>query len=117
MDIRAQPFQQAAELPGFNLLLEIGDCLVDLLPQLRRNQVAQGVGGEVAEHPARPVHVLQHAQPVVGRGDAQVFLHARVPDFGQITHRQAAFQQRNFDLHAQHDVQVVGGLVGLHADQ
>ena len=48
VDVGAQPFQQAAELPGFDLLLEIRDRLVDLFPQLHRNQVAQRIGGELA---------------------------------------------------------------------
>ena len=63
------------------------------------------------------MHILHHAVAVVGRGDAQVGGVARVPGIGQVADRQLAFQQRQFEVEAQHDVQVVGHLVGLDANQ
>src|SRR2546430_17723411 len=41
-------------------------------------------GREVAEQSDRPVHVLEHAVRVVRNVHAEVLLHARVPDLGQV---------------------------------
>ena len=61
--------------------------------------------------------ILQHAVGVVGHLDAQVLAHAGVPGLGQVGEAQLAFHDFLLQLEAQDDVQVVGGLVGLHADE
>ena len=117
VDIFAQPGQQAAELALFDLPLQVGEVAADLFPQLDGDEVAEGVGGEVADHPAGPVDILHHAIGVAGRGQAEEILHALVPGGGQVFDLQAAFHQGNFKLQPQHDMQVVGGLIGFDPDQ
>ena len=56
-------------------------------------------------------------QAVVGRGDAQQLPHAVVPGARQIGHRELARDQRPLQAMAQDDVQRVGHLVGVDADE
>ena len=63
------------------------------------------------------MHVLQAAVAIVGRLDAEIGAHARAPRFGQVLHRELAFQHFQLEIEAQHDVQIVGDLVGVGADQ
>ena len=63
------------------------------------------------------MHVLQHADAVVRRLDADERAHALVPGGRQIVDAEVAAHQRELELEAQEDVQVVGDLVGLDADQ
>ena len=86
--------------------------------ELRAQDVADGVALEgAADAAAVPVHVLQAAVAVVGRGDAEVGLEARAPGLGQVLDREPALQQLQLQVEAQHDVQIVGHLVGVGADQ
>ena len=55
--------------------------------QLGTDQMAQGVGGEIAEQPFGPVDVLQAALGVVGRLDAKQCHHAPIPLHRQLLHR------------------------------
>ena len=63
------------------------------------------------------MHVLKHAEAVVGRLDADERAHALVPGVGQVADREGSAHQRELELEAQEDVQVIGDLVGLDADQ
>ena len=54
---------------------------------------------------------------VVRHVDAEVVLHPRVPRLGQVVERQSARDELLLELEAQDDVQVVGHLVGLDADE
>ncbi len=117
MHLFPQPVEPGGELALADLLGQVGDVGQDALPQLCADQVAQGIAGEVADIAARPVHVLQHAPGVIGWGDAQVLLEACVPRFGQVLHLQLALDHGDLQLHAQHDMQVIGGFIGFHPDQ
>ena len=61
--------------------------------------------------------VLQAAVGGAGRAHLQPLLHAAVPGLGQIAHRQLARQQFLLQLIAQQDVQRIGQLIGIDADQ
>ena len=61
--------------------------------------------------------VLQHAVAVVGRGDAEVSFIAFAPGFGQVADGEFAFEQLQFKIEADHDVEIVGHFVGISADQ
>ena len=63
------------------------------------------------------MNVLQHTLRVIGGCQAQVITHAGIPGLGQVFDRQLAFQGGDLQFQAQHHMQVIGGLVGLHADQ
>ena len=80
------------------MVLKVWNVLLYLLPQLEGNQVAQGIGGEVAEQAEGPVYVLQAAVGVVLRSDAQVLLKAFVPFLRQLADLDRTFQQADLDL-------------------
>ena len=61
--------------------------------------------------------VLQTAVGIVGHIDAEVLFILGVPGGGQVGHGQCALHQGLFQLIAHHDMQGVGQLVGLGADQ
>ena len=67
----AQPTQQRRELAALYLFGQVGNRDDDGIPQLCRVQVADRVGREVADRSHRPVHVLQAAPSVVGRGGSR----------------------------------------------
>ena len=117
MNLLTQPTAQALQVAGFQILLQGGQVRLDLLPKLRRQQIAQGVGREVAEEPQGPVHVLQASQAVVRGHQPQVVLHGGVPGLGDLPDLKASLQKRQLQLEAQHDVEVVGHLVGLDPHQ
>ena len=87
------------------------------VPELRGDHVAQGVGGEVAEGAAVPVDVLHDALGVARHVEPEVLLVAGVPGVGQILEREGLLEERHLELEADGDVEVVGDLVGLDADQ
>src|SRR5215211_1822866 len=58
MDLFSQPGKQLAEITLADLIIKIANLFVDLLPQLRRDEIAQRVGGEVSDRAARPVNIL-----------------------------------------------------------
>ena len=63
------------------------------------------------------MRVLQAAARVVGNRNAQVLVHKAVPKCGDILGRGLAGKQHALNLVAHHNVQRVGELVGLGADQ
>ena len=62
---------QRAELSRLELRVQLGQLLLDDAPDLHREHVPEGVGGEVPVGGARPVHVLEDAARVVGHLDAE----------------------------------------------
>jgi hypothetical protein len=113
----AQPAEQRAEVAAADRLQQARDLGLRRAEQLRRQHGAQRVAREVAEGAAGPVDVLQAAQPVVGRNDAEEIPHPLVPGARQVAHGEVARDQRAFEAVAQDDVQRVGRLVGLDADE
>ena len=79
VDIGTQPGKQLTEITLADLVIEIPNILVDLLPQLRGDQISQGVGGEIPDRAAGPMDILQHPFCIIGRRNAQIFLHFCVP--------------------------------------
>ena len=61
--------------------------------------------------------VLQNAVLVVRHVDAEIFLVKAVPLARQVVHLEFAVHHTLFKLVAHHDVQAVGDLVGLGADE
>ena len=88
------------------------------LPQLRGHQVPDRVRREVADHPGAPVDVLQHALGVARDLEAeQPVRRPRSTRPGRSSTASRALDQRELELEAQRDVEVVGRLVGLDPDQ
>ena len=113
----AQHLVERAELAGLELRVEVGQLLLDDAPDLDRERVPERVGREVAVRRARPVHVLEHAARVVGHLDAEELPHPRVPRLRQVGERELAGDELLLELEAEDDVQRVGDLVGVDADQ
>ena len=63
------------------------------------------------------MRILQAAARVVGNGNAQVLVHKAVPKRGDVLGRGLAGKQHALNLVAHHNVQRIGELVGLGADQ
>ena len=61
--------------------------------------------------------VLQAPVRIVGDFEPEHFLELLVPARRQIGHLELAFDQLHLDLETQNDVQIVGDLVGFHADE
>jgi hypothetical protein len=63
------------------------------------------------------VRILQTAVPIIGWLDANIGLHCRVPSLRQISNAKLPSQHFKLKVEAQHDVQIVGQLVGVGANQ
>ena len=73
--------------------------------------------GEVADQAGRPVDVLQHADASFGTSMPTSVRMRSFQAAGRSSTLEIAAHQRELQLEAQEDVQVVGDLVGLDADQ
>src|SRR2546421_616925 len=82
MHVLAEPVTQRRELTSLDLLLEVGDVVEHLLPDLHRHHRAEQIRREVADLSRRPVRVLQDALRVIRDVDAEVLVHLLVPDAG-----------------------------------
>ena len=86
--------------------------------ELRAQDIAERISLErAADYAAIPVDILQDAVAVIWRDNSKVCFEAFVPGFGQVADRQGAFEQLQFKIEAQHDMQVVGHLVCVGADE
>ena len=72
VDFFGQPAAERLKLAPGELLGQPAQFGVGLGEELGRVEVAQRVGGKIADQARAPVNVLQHALGVVGRLDAQV---------------------------------------------
>ena len=63
------------------------------------------------------MHVLEDATGVVGHVDAEQVAHLRVPGLGEIVERERARDRLLLELEAEDDVERVGDLVRVDADQ
>ena len=118
VDLLTQPGKPGGELTPADLLWQIGDIGIDQLPELggRSGFPGHSWGSSRSCHPTSAHPGGLHAASS-GWGDAQILLEAGVPGFGQVLHSQTAFHHGHLQLHAQHDVQVVGGFIGFHPDE
>ena len=85
--------------------------------QLRRVQVPEGVSGKVAEPAHAPVDVLQTSATIIRRRQPKQVAVGFIPSLRHVVHGQFAFHQTALDPETQQDVQIVGRLVGLDADE
>ena len=116
-DALAQPGADGLEVTARDDALEVHAAGAHGVEQLGAVGSAEGVGREVAEVAARPVHVLQAAQRVGGHVEAEVALVALVPQAGDVGRAGLAAHEQLLDLVADDDVERVGELVGLGADE
>src|ERR1700678_3839147 len=93
MDLLAEPAQQAAEIAASEGVVEVTELGPGGGEELGRVDVAQRVGGEIANQPGTPMDVLEAALCVVGRGDAQAFPVLLIPRRGEVANRQVPGEQ------------------------
>src|SRR3954451_6894003 len=117
MDVLAQPLAQSGEAAGRDVGLDVGQLGRERAPQLGGHQVAERVRREVADHPRAPVNVLQDAVEQVRDLEAEQPVRRLVPRLRQVLDLEPALDQRQLQLVAQRDVEVVRRLVGLDPDQ
>ena len=78
---------------------------------------AQGIGGEIADRPLRPVNVLQNALPVVFHAQSQILSVFFVPKDARLACGNSVFDDFPFDFIANENVQRIRQLVCLGADK
>ena len=80
-------------------------------------KASEAIGRKIAEAAMAPMDVLETASFVIRNGDAEPGLIILVPPPGDITYGKASVQQPFFQLIADHDMKMVGDLVGFRTDQ
>ena len=75
-----QPSSEWHELPCCDVFFQLRQFLLGLFEELHRIEVAQGIGGKVAECAHRPMYVLQDTLGILLWNDSQVGLHFFVPE-------------------------------------
>ena len=112
-----EPFQKQAEPSSGDGCGEIGQIGFDRGHHLRGVDVAEGVGGEVADQSGAPVDVLENPFGCGGRADPEVLFESIVPGDRKIGHGELPTDEGPLEIEAEHDVKVVGHLVSLDTDQ
>lgn len=118
VDVLNEPVVQSLEFSLPHFVWDFGMRLERRVVEQRAHHVAEGVALErAADDPDVPMHVLEDAVAVVGRDDSEVRLEAFMPGFGQVADGESPLQQLQFEVEAQHHVQVISHLVGVGADE
>ena len=118
VDILHQPAVQCVKLPFGDFRFNFRVGRQRLLEEEGAHDVTQSISLEGASYdPAEPMDVLQYAIPIVFCPQSQIRLVARVPRFRQISNGQLPFEQCQFKIKPEHNVQIVGDFVGICADQ
>ena len=117
VDLFTEPAGDAGQVALGNVSINVTQILLHLGNDLCTVGTAQRIGGEVADHAACPVAVLEAAVLVVGDIHAQIFLVHAVPLGGNVRHRQGAVDEALLDLVADHHVDAIREFVALSSDQ
>ena len=116
--VLAQPVEQAGELAGGDLLVQLGPLGAQALVQLARDHRADRVRREIAERAHGPMHVLQAAFGVVRRAARRGDPAMRVfQASGRSLILSSPFRISVLELVAQHDVHRIRHLVRIDANQ
>src|SRR5262245_49686816 len=113
MDLRAKPGEQSAKFAAADFVLK-GMLPSIRLGELRSVKTTQGIGGKIAKHARRPVHILEYPFAIRGRRRPDQRRAALIPNLRQIANAERAGDQRYLELVAQYDVQMIGDLVRCH---
>src|SRR5439155_377346 len=117
VDMVAQPSEESREAALGHLRLDFGVGVACRRKDLACQDARKSVGRKVTEGAYGPVHILHYAVAVVGWSDAKVFSHPGFPRFREVSHRQRAFHQRQFQVEPYDDMEIVGDLVRLDTEQ
>ena len=116
-DVLAQPLPDGGKVAACAHVVEVHSLGDHGRLELGAKGAAQRVGGEVAKVAARPVGVLQRAVGVVGNVQAQVLLVLLGPKPRHVPGRCLAAKEQLLNLVAHQDVQRIGQLVGVAANE
>ena len=117
MDARLEPRQGRAPIAASYERVHVPKLVAHGLQKLCGVEVAKRVGGEVTESTHRPVNVLKAAQPVFLDLEPKPLAHHAVPHVRQVRDAQVALKHLLLNLIPDHDVEVVGDLIGFHTDE
>src|SRR5690606_41829972 len=73
--------------------------------------------GDPAASPPFPTRRSSDLARVLDRRQPEIPPHGRIPGFGDVARRQCPVDQVAFELEPQNDVERIGCLVGVYADQ
>ena len=116
VDFALEPAEEGGGV-GFGEGVGDGVVLHGGAEELRRVEVAERVGGEVAKASHGPVDILQAAFGVGGWGHAEEFLEFCVPSLRDVFDFELAVDELAFEREAKKDMEVVGGFVGFDPDE
>ena len=109
---------QRVKPADFDLARNLRMSFAGGLIELNTENVADRVALKCAADASRkPMHVLQAAITIVWRHKAERCRHLSTPGLGKIFHAQAAIKQLQLQVEAQHNMKIVGDLVGIASDQ
>jgi hypothetical protein len=117
VNLLPQPVQQRSKFSGGEHRIKIANILSRLLEELGGVEIAERIGGKVADRRDRPVNVLKTALRIIRRRQTQIRHHLLVPCRGEVRHGQIARQHRLLQLVADENVQVIGSLIRFSADE
>src|SRR5262245_46251184 len=103
MHLLAQPAQEPAEVSLLELFLQVSQFPRRCGEELLGEEIAECVGGKIADEAVAPVTVLQTALRVAWRRGAEIALVGLIPGGGQIGDSQIAGDQGDLQLESNED--------------
>src|SRR5713101_1784424 len=117
MNVLVEPALEAVKFSMTEVAVQVAQVLTGLFHELRGVEIAERIGGEVADASHAPVDVLKAPMGVGGRRQLKRLLEFLVPSAGDVGRLQIAADQGLLQLETQDNVHVVGSLVGLHSNE
>ena len=117
MDVRPEPVEQPRETAIRESVDQARHFLAGSLEDLRAVEVAQRIGREVPHRSHGPMNILQTASTIVGNLKTKNITIRGVPGGRKIGWREVASEHRPLQFEADHDVHVVGRLIGFDPDE
>jgi len=112
-----EPAEQRGVVAGLDRVGEGGKVTVGGLPKLGCGEIAQRVGGKVAESSQRPVDILKTSVGIVRNLEAQKFFEKFVPDVREVANGKVSLEELGFQFETKKDVEVVCDFGRFHADE
>ncbi|MNR18173.1 hypothetical protein D3C85_1348860 [compost metagenome] len=117
VDFVRQPFLNRQQIAFSNQAVELRKLFAERIQNLCRIHIPQRVGSKITEVAPGPVNILQYAQRIGRRSDAQVLLILGIPDLRQILNLQPFIENKLFDFITDNDMQVIRQLVSFNPDK
>lgn len=117
VDMGFEPVADEGEVPMRDFAFPVGVVVGKFFEELSGIEVAECVGGEVAHASHRPVDVLEAAEGVIRRCDAEELLHFLIPGGGDVFDFEGSFHEHFFNFKPEDDMEGIGDFIGLDADE